>query len=75
MVPSEIVVSSLVVRVALFLAKCIDGIDENWFVFPSSLKYADRIEISSRFAKMLETTKANEVPNSSNVNCIFDTNN
>ena len=51
-----------------FLAKFIDG---RWFVLSSSLKYADRIEMSSRFAKMLETTKANEVPNSSNVNCKF----
>ena len=37
----------------------------------SSKLCADLIEISSRFAKMLETTKANGVPNSSNVNCIF----
>lgn len=39
-------------------------------IISSSSKCADRIEISSRFAKMLEMTKANEVPNSSNVNCI-----
>ena len=74
-VPSVMVVSSCAARAESILAKWIPVVGSWIVVFSSSLKYADRIEISSRFAKMLETTKANEVPNSSNVNCILTINN
>lgn len=61
----------VVSSIASFFANWRDG-RWWWCVFSLSSKCADRIEISSRFANMLETTKANEVPSSSNVNCIFD---